>query len=86
MLGKPAVTWRGVVATDLGRLKAATAGAASQSHVLPPSTVNEALAHQDASEWVRAMEEEVQSCLRYDVWKECELLAGKKALPSRFVL
>jgi hypothetical protein len=60
------------VAADLGRLKAATAGAAPQSHALPPSTVKEALARPDASEWVRAMEEEVQSCLRYDVWKECE--------------
>jgi hypothetical protein len=82
---KPAVTWRGAVAADLGRLKAATAGAAPQSHALPPSTIEEALAHPYASEWVRAMEEEVQSCLRYDVWKECELPAGKQALPSTFV-
>jgi hypothetical protein len=36
---KPAVTWQGAVAADLGRLKAATAGAAPQSHALPPSTV-----------------------------------------------
>jgi hypothetical protein len=81
---KPAVTWWGAVAADLGRLKAATAGTAPQSHALPPSTVKEALAHPDASEWVRAMEEEVV-CLRYDVWKGCELPAGKQALPSRFV-
>jgi hypothetical protein len=82
---KPAVTWRGAVAAGLGRLKAATAGAAPQSHALPPSTVKEALARPDASEWVRAMEEEVQSWLRYDVRKEYDLLAGKQALPSRFV-
>jgi hypothetical protein len=36
---KPAVTWRGAVAADLGRLKATTAGAALQSHALPPSEV-----------------------------------------------
>jgi hypothetical protein len=82
---KPAVTWRGAVAADLGRLKAATAGAAPQSHALPPSSVKEALARPDASEWVRAMEEEVKSSLRYDVWKECELPARRQALPSRFV-
>jgi hypothetical protein len=82
---KPAVTWREAVAADLGRLKAATAGAAPQSHALPPRTVKEALARPDASEWVRAKEEEVQSCLKYDVWKEFKLPAGKQALPSRFV-
>jgi hypothetical protein len=42
---KPAVTWWGAVAADLGRLKATTASAAPQSHALPPSTVKEALAH-----------------------------------------
>jgi hypothetical protein len=46
----PAVTWQGAVAADLGRLKAAIAGAAPQSHALRPSTVKEALARPDASE------------------------------------
>jgi hypothetical protein len=73
------------VAPDMGRLKTATAGAAPQSHALQPSTVKEALAHPDASEWVHAMKGAVQSCLRCDVWKECELPAGEQALPSRFV-
>jgi hypothetical protein len=33
---KPTVTWRGAVAADLRRLKAATAGAAPQSHAISP--------------------------------------------------
>ena len=36
-------------------------------------------------EWQRAIDEEVASCLLYGVWEECELPAGKQALPSRFV-
>jgi hypothetical protein len=53
------------------------------SHELPPRTVAEGLSRPDASEWVRAMQEEAQSCLRY-VWKDCALLAGSR--PYQVVL
>jgi hypothetical protein len=56
--------WRGDLATDMRRLKAATAAAVLHSNALLPSTVAEALAHPYTSEWVQAMEEEVQSCPR----------------------
>jgi hypothetical protein len=72
-------TWRRDVDEDMAAFTAAVDNPGPPSHALPPRTVAEGLSHPDASEWVRAMEEEVQSCLRYGVWKDCALPAGKQA-------
>jgi hypothetical protein len=47
--------------------------------------VAEALSRPDAAKWQQAIDEEVASILKYGVWSECELPAGKQALPTHFV-
>jgi hypothetical protein len=39
-----------------------------------------------AARWQAAIDKELASCREFGVWEECELPAGKQALPSRFVL
>jgi hypothetical protein len=56
------------------------------SHALSPRTVVEALSRSNAAWWQAAIDEELGSCRAFGVWEECELLAGKQALPGRFVL
>ena len=51
----------------------------------PPRSVTEALARSDATEWQKAIDEEVNSCLKHEVWVDCDLPPGKQALPSRFI-
>jgi hypothetical protein len=51
----------------------------------PPRSVTEALARSDATEWQKAIDEEVNSCIKHEVWVDCDLPPGKQALPSRFI-
>jgi hypothetical protein len=72
-----------------GDMKAFTVAVASpnlHSHALPPRMVVEALSRPDAARWQAAIDEELATCREFGVWEECELPAGKQALPSRFVL
>ena len=50
-----------------------------------PRTVAEALSRHDAALWQQAIDEELASCLKHEVWEECDLPPGKQALPSRFI-
>jgi hypothetical protein len=62
--------------------------AGPRSHV--PKTVAEALSRSDGPEWGKALVAEVDSCLgaclELGVWWDCELLPGKQALPSHFIM
>ena len=66
-------------------------GPAEGAHAVPPeslpnpNTVAEALSRTDADKWQQAIDEEVAAIRAHDVWSECELPAGKQALPTRFV-
>jgi hypothetical protein len=40
----------------------------------------------DAARWQAAIDEEIELGREFGVWEECDLPAGKQALPSRFVL
>lgn len=51
-----------------------------------PVSVADALARPDAAAWQQAIDDELASCISYDVWEATDLPAGKHALPSRFVL
>jgi hypothetical protein len=56
------------------------------SYALPPRTVQEALKRPDASQWQRAIDDEITSCLKLDLWEATSMPEGNQALPSRFVL
>jgi hypothetical protein len=71
---------------DVKAFAVAVASPDLHSHALPPRTVVEALSRLDAARWQAAIDEELASCRAFGVWEECELPAGKQALPSRFVL
>ncbi|MEY2931251.1 MAG: hypothetical protein RL033_2000 [Pseudomonadota bacterium] len=51
----------------------------------PPQSVAEALAGPDAELWRRAIKEEVDSCLEYEVWTPCSLPPDRQALPCHFI-
>jgi hypothetical protein len=40
----------------------------------------------DTSQWKQTIDDEITSCLEFDVWEAADLPEGKQALPSRFVL
>jgi hypothetical protein len=71
---------------DMKAFAVAVASPDQHSRALPPRTVVEALSCPDAARWQAAIDEELESCRAFGVWEECELPAGKQALPSRFVL
>lgn len=50
-----------------------------------PTTVQEALAGREQSEWVEAMEQEISSLLSNDVWDLVELPENRKAVGSKWV-
>ena len=77
-------TWAGSVREDMQRLAQACAAEAAPSRV--PRTAGEALRGPDAAKWRAAMDAEIASCEAYGVWEACELPAGRRALPSHFVL
>jgi hypothetical protein len=49
------------------------------SHALPPRSIPEALARSDAAHWKEAIDQEILSCIKYQVWEECALPKGKHA-------
>jgi hypothetical protein len=71
---------------DMKAFAVAVASPDLHSHALPPRTIVEALSRPDAARWQAAIDEELASFREFGVWEECELPAGKQALPSRFVL
>ena len=50
-----------------------------------PLTVEEAVASPDKGEWMTAMEKEIKSLEKNDVWELVELPEGKKAVDSKLV-
>ena len=88
---KPAfagAAWAGVAASYADMQARAMAASAAQSVPRDPDprSVAEALSRPDAAEWQRAIDEELASCMEYEVWEEVDLPPGKQALPSRMVL
>jgi hypothetical protein len=55
------------------------------SHALAPRSIPEALARSDAAHWKEAIDQEIMSCIKYQVWEECTLPKGKHALPCFFI-
>ena len=49
-----------------------------------PATVKEALSSTDKNEWVRTMENEINSLHKNDVWDLMELPEGRKAVGSKW--
>jgi hypothetical protein len=78
-------TWCGEVAADVCSLAATAATSGPHSHALPPRSVAEALARQDAHKWQAAIDAELGSCRSFGVWDERDLPTGKQALPSFFI-
>ena len=65
----------------------ATAGAAPDMPFWqgPPQSVAEALARPDAEQWRQAINEELDSCIKFGVWVACSLPPSRQALPSHFI-
>jgi hypothetical protein len=80
-------SWRQDVAEDTAAFAAAAArcGPGPHSHALPPRTVTEAHSRPDAGRWRVAIDEELESCMKFGVWEEVDLPEGKQALPSFFI-
>lgn len=58
---------------------------AAEFHDSPPRSVAAALSRPDAAKWRDAIDAEVASCMKHDVWEPCDLPPGKQALPSHFI-
>jgi hypothetical protein len=55
------------------------------SHALPSRTVAAVLSRPDVDKWLAAIDEELGSSLKFEVWEEDHLLGEKQALPSFFI-
>ena len=77
--------WCDAARAGLQRVAMAARAAEPEFCMLAPRSVAEALSRPDAAMWQQAIDEEVASILQYGVWSECELPAGKQALPTHFV-
>ena len=59
---------------------------AAQEGMVEPRNVREALAGPNARDWIRAMEEEMDSMKKNHVWDLVDLPAGRKAVGNKWIL
>lgn len=53
--------------------------------IVEPTTLSEALASSNKSEWIQAMNEKISSMKKNQTWDLCELPGDRKAIGSKWV-